>query len=82
MLVRLHRLTGDCVHIACARRYADLFLRRDLLYLCVECHKYLWSHMTSRMYGCSDMPAACGRARMASNRRLWRASVLVTIPAR
>ena len=42
LLVRLHRLTGDRVHLACARRYADLFLRRDPLYLCVECHKYLW----------------------------------------
>jgi hypothetical protein len=43
LLVRLHRLTGDRVHLACARRYADLFLRRDPLYLCVECHKYLWA---------------------------------------
>ena len=43
LLVRLHRLTGDRVHLACARRYADLFLRRDELYLCVECHKYLWA---------------------------------------
>ncbi len=41
-LVRLHRLTGDPAHLACARRYADLFLARDELYLCVECHKYLW----------------------------------------
>ncbi|MCY4377057.1 MAG: hypothetical protein OXC31_25145, partial [Spirochaetaceae bacterium] len=43
LLVRLHRLTGDRVHLACARRYADLFLRRNELYLCVECHKYLWA---------------------------------------
>ena len=43
LLVRLHRLTGDRGHLACARRYADLFLRRDTLYLCVECHKYLWA---------------------------------------
>ncbi len=42
LLVRLHRLTGDPAHLACARRYADLFLARDELYLCVECHKYLW----------------------------------------
>ena len=41
-LVRLHRLTGDPAHLACARRYADLFLARDELFLCVECHKYLW----------------------------------------
>ena len=37
-LVRLHRLTGDPAHLACARRYADMFLARDELYLCVECH--------------------------------------------
>ena len=43
LLVRLHRLTGDRDHLACARRYADLFLRRDELYLCVECHKFLWA---------------------------------------
>ena len=43
LLVRLHRLAGDRDHLACARRYADLFLRRDALYLCVECHKYLWA---------------------------------------
>ncbi len=43
LLVRLHRLTGDAVHLACARRYADLFLQRDELFLCVECHKYLWA---------------------------------------
>ncbi len=43
LLVRLHRLTGDGVHLSCARRYADLFLQRDELYLCVECHKYLWA---------------------------------------
>ena len=42
LLVRLHRVTGDPAHLACARRYADLFLARDELYLCVECHKYLW----------------------------------------
>ena len=42
LLVRLHRLTGDPAHLACARRYADLFLARDELYLCVECHKFLW----------------------------------------
>ena len=41
-LVRLHRLTGDPAHLACARRYAGMFLARDKLYLCVECHKYLW----------------------------------------
>ena len=43
LLVRLHRLSGERVHLACARRYADLFLVRDALYLCVECHKYLWA---------------------------------------
>ena len=42
LLVRLHRLTGDAAHLACAHRYADLFLAQDELYLCVECHKYLW----------------------------------------
>ena len=42
LLVRLHRLTGDPAHLACARRYAGMFLARDELYLCVECHKYLW----------------------------------------
>ena len=42
LLVRLHRLTGDPAHLPCARRYADLFLARDELYLCVECHKFLW----------------------------------------
>ena len=28
--------------LACARRYAGMFLARDELYLCVECHKFLW----------------------------------------
>ena len=42
LLVRLHRLTRDPAHLACARRYADMFLARDELYLCVECHKFLW----------------------------------------